>query len=420
MTTILYRISIRAYALAIWIASIFSDKARKWVAGRKRGFEELERKLKDAEERTAGWIWVHASSLGEFEQVRPILEGLRKNYPDLGTCLSFFSPSGFEARKDKSDADIVTYMPLDTPANAERFVKLLKPELVLFVKYELWHEHLKALKEQGTPILLLAAVFRPEHRYFKWYGGLFREMLGMFENIHVQDERSKQLLQGIGLRNVECSGDPRYDRVWRIANEAEPMPELERFKGDEFLLIGGSTWPPEEKLIANYMKKAPEGVKLLLAPHEVSEKHIRNIELRFSEHQVLRYSSNPGKEALGKARVLIVDRIGLLARIYRYGDAALVGGGFSGSLHNVLEPAAHGVPTFFGPDVTDFPEAVDLIVHGSGVALTDAESLKAPLQRWMEDRSDHEGVMEKAEAFVESRRGASEMIMKDLEERLFS
>ncbi len=416
MSSFLYRAAIRAYALAIRIASLFSEKAQKWVSGRKALFDDLEEQADAFGGRKKSWIWVHAASLGEFEQVRPILEELRGSYPEHGICLSFFSPSGFEARKDKTDADIVTYMPLDTRGNAERFVELLRPELVLFVKYELWYEHLKVLKENGTAVLLLAAVFRPQHRYFRWYGGFFRKMLQMLDGIHVQDERSKELLEGIGIRKVNCSGDPRYDRVWRISEEASSLPEVERFKGSDFLLIAGSSWPAEEKLLERYMRNAPGSLKLLIAPHDVSEKHVREIEKRFSWDRPLRYSDGPSDDSLAEARILIVDRIGLLARIYRYGDAALVGGGFSGNLHNVLEPAAQGLPVLFGPDVTEFPEAVDLIVHGAGFAVTDADSLEKPLSHWNEDEAEHEEVTEKASDFVESRRGSSRTIMRDLKE----
>lgn len=418
MTAPLYRMAIRAYALSIGIASIFSEKARKWKRGRKGLIEELEGSLKAFRGQKDAWIWVHSSSLGEFEQIRPVLEELRKQHPEQGICLSFFSPSGYEARKGKDDADIITYMPLDVPGQAKKFVDTLRPDLALFVKYELWYEHLKALRAHEIPVLLIAALFRPGHRYFRWYGAFFRKMLRMFDSIHVQELRSKELLEEAGIEDTIVSGDPRYDRVGRIAEEAEPMPMLERFKGDAALLIGGSSWPQEEKLLEKLLQGISGEWKLLIAPHDVKEAHIRSIEKLFAEHQPLRLTQDPDEGKLEESRVLIVDRIGLLARIYQHGDAALVGGGFSGALHNVLEPAAHGVPVSFGPDVTDFPEAVDLIVHDAAFAVTDHGSLNERMEEWGKNPEEWKRMSMNASRFIEARKGASEAILKELEERI--
>ncbi len=418
MTPLLYRSAVRIYGLSIRIASLFSSKAAKWKNGRKELFEDLERQLKNFQGEKEGWIWIHSSSLGEFEQVRPLLEELRTEHPRLGICLTFFSPSGYEARKDKKDADIVTYMPLDLPKDAQRFVEILRPELAIFVKYELWHEHLAALKKRDVPTFLIAAVFREDHRYFRWYGGFFRKMLKSFDRIHVQESRSKERLEKVGIEGAIVSGDPRYDRVSRIAKETSPLPFMESFKGEAPLLIGGSSWPPEEKLLQAYLQKAPQELKLLLAPHDVGEKHIRKIQERFSEQGVIRYSQDPSEEELKKNRVLIVDRIGLLGQIYQYGDGALIGGGFTGALHNVLEAAAHGNPVFYGPDVTEFPEAVDLIVHEAGFAVTNASDLEERIEAWRANPSEWKAVMQKAERFVENRKGATEEILEDIEERL--
>lgn len=415
---LLHRISVRTYHFAIVLAGLFSGKARKWRQGRQGLFERLEKRVRELEGSKKDWIWIHASSLGEFEQGRPLLERIRAEEPERGICLTFFSPSGYEARKGKGDADIVEYMPLDTRWNAERFVELLRPRLALFVKYDLWYEHLRTLQAKDVPVHLIAAVFRPGHRYFKWYGAFFRRMLGMLDRIHVQNERSRDLLESVGIENGVVSGDPRYDRVRRIADEAGPDPLVERFKGEEPLLVAGSSWPPEEKLLQRFLASSSSDLKLLIAPHDVGEKHIRTILERFADHKPLRYSADPTEAELEVSRVLVVDRIGLLASLYRYGDLALVGGGFSGALHNILEPAAHGLPVYFGPKVLDFPEAIELLAEGCGKALVNDEELHNELSGYLEDPSALTEKAAQVRGFVDKRVGATERIWKtlDLEE----
>lgn len=414
----LYSLSVRLYGLLLKLASPFSKKARQWTEGRKGLFERLKAQERKSEGKKEGWVWMHCSSLGEFEQGRPLLDALKREHPELGICLSFFSPSGYEARKDKGDADIVIYMPLDTPANARRFVQLLRPDLALFVKYELWYHHLMALKEMQVPIYLIAAVFRSDHRYFRWYGGIFRKMLRSLDGIHVQEERSQALLQEIGIDRVSVSGDPRYDRVWQIAQEAGTVPMVEAFKGEAPLLIGGSSWPSEEALLKRYLDQGPQELKLLLAPHDVGGEHVRSIEGLFKGSSVLRYSDDPSDEELKAARVLLIDRIGLLAALYRYGDFAFVGGGFSGALHNILEPIAHGLPVFFGPKVGKFPEAAEMIEEGVAFSIRDADELADRFRLYLEDEEERKALSEKARKAIERRKGASEQILGELEAHL--
>lgn len=414
----LYSLAVRLYGLFLKLASPFSKKARLWTEGRKGLFEQLKAQERKFEGKKEGWVWMHCSSLGEFEQGRPLLNALKREYPELGICLSFFSPSGYEARKDKGDADIVTYMPLDTPANARRFVQLLRPELALFVKYELWYHHLMALKARQVPTYLIAAVFRSDHRYFRWYGRLFREMLRSLDRIHVQEERSQELLEEIGIDRVSVSGDPRYDRVWQVAQEAGTVPMVDAFKGEAPLLIGGSSWPSEEALLKRYLDRGSQELKLLLAPHDVGGEHVRSIQGLFREFGVLRYSDDPSEEELKAARVLVIDRIGLLAALYRYGDFAFVGGGFSAALHNILEPIAHGLPVFFGPKIGKFPEAAEMIEEGVAFSIREADELADSLQLYLDDEEERKKISEKARSAIERRKGASERILEDLRAHL--
>lgn len=395
-----YNIGIRAYHFAILGASLFNPKAKKWLAGRKDLLREAEHKLKGFAGET---LWVHCASLGEFEMARPVMEKLRTMQPELRIVLTFFSPSGYEIRKEYKTADFVFYLPLDTSANAKRMVRAIRPSKVIFVKYDLWFHHLNEAKSFGAKLMLISAQFRPEQQYFKFYGSVGRQALKLFDRIFLVDADSEKLLHGIGVEKTLVCGDTRYDRVMEIAATDHSNKTVETFKADSKLIVCGSTWPEDEKLFVNGVNLLPN-TKWLIAPHEVGEENIQRLEKLFPNS--IRYSEFSDIDA----KVLIIDSIGLLNNLYRYADVAYVGGGFKTGLHNILEATAYGVPTLFGPDHSRFPDAGEMTAKQLAFSIADEMQLLA----WLEDflTNDHTQLRNAILTFMQSRKGATEAILK--------
>jgi 3-deoxy-D-manno-octulosonic-acid transferase len=397
---LLYNIGIRLYGLGVRVAALFNSKAEKWVHGRQDLLGKIERKTASLSGET---LWVHCASLGEFEMARPIMEQLKEADSNLRIVLTFFSPSGYEVRKNYEAADHVFYLPLDTPSNAKRFVEAIKPDKVIFVKYDLWFHHLNAAKKIGAKLMLISATFRPSQPYFKFYGSIGRQALRLFNRIFLVDSDSEKRLHEIGIIDTIVCGDTRYDRVMEIAAAAESNDIIEEFKGNSKLIICGSTWKDDEEVLSdtiNHMKD----VKWIIAPHEVGEENIRRIQKLFPNS--IRYSDF---EESG-SNVLIIDSIGLLNKIYRYADVAYIGGGFRSGLHNVFEATAFGVPTVFGPDTTRFPDAGEMAMKGLAFRIQNQSELKSKLTELLSE--DQTQLRNEVKNFMEARTGATKAILE--------
>ncbi|HXB11357.1 MAG TPA: glycosyltransferase N-terminal domain-containing protein, partial [Bacteroidia bacterium] len=379
----LYTLGIRFYGFAILLASLFNEKAKKWRQGRKDIFKKLRDTFSNVKEPV---IWLHCSSLGEFEQGRPVIEAFRQKYPGYKILLTFFSPSGYEIRKNYNGADFVFYLPLDTFSNAKRFIEITKPTLAVFVKYEFWYNYLQCLHSSNVPVYLISAMFRPDQYFFKGYASWFRKQLKEYKKIFVQDVNSKKLLKSIGIEKVVIAGDTRFDRVVAIAEQAKPDLLVKAFKGNNTLWICGSTWFPDEAIIKEAFNKiTAEGnkVKLLLVPHEIGESHITEILNSFPG--AIRYSLAKENE-VANANVLVVDKIGLLSNLYQYGDIAYIGGGFGIGIHNTQEAAVYGMPVLFGPKYQKFNEAVELVKMRAGVSISTSAELIEHMSRLIKDK----------------------------------
>jgi 3-deoxy-D-manno-octulosonic-acid transferase len=397
------------------IAALFNPKAKKWVQGRRNIFERLQKV-------TAGHhsiIWIHCASLGEFEQGRPLIEKLKADpaFKHAKFLLTFFSPSGYEIRKEYKGADWVFYLPMDGPRNAKRFLEIVNPSLVIFVKYEFWYYYLKKIKYRNIPLILVSALFWKEMSFFKWYGAMQRKMLSRFDHLFVQDQLSKQLLDDIGLSSItSISGDTRFDRVIDIAESAEPLPLIEQFIKGNKTIIAGSTWPEDETVLKQTLDTIRNtNIKLIIAPHEISEKHIASVIELFPGS--IRYSKL-GSDA--ESNVLIIDNIGLLSRLYKYATITYIGGGFGKGIHNTLEAAVYAKPVIFGPVFHKFREAADLIRAEGAFTISSAdESVKIINQLLSDDKMLNESGKGSGD-YVYSNRGAANRIIEFLKEKEYA
>lgn len=360
MAKLIYQTAIAFYGFLIGLAALFNPKARLWVSGRQNWDARLAAQLSG---NTAPVIWLHAASLGEFEQARPVLETLRTQHPDHKLLVTFFSPSGYEVRKNYAGADFMAYLPLDTPANARRFVAVVKPRLALFVKYEFWANYLLELRKQNVPTVLFSAVFRPNQVFFRWYGGFQRRLLDCFSHILVQDQESVALLQSAGYEAV-MAGDTRFDRVSDTAAHKQAFPIVQNFCAATPTLVAGSVWPDDMAVLIPFLNSFAAPLQVVIAPHEIDAEQISRWRGQLMKPSVL-YSELAGGAADNQSAILFIDNVGMLAWLYQYGQFAFVGGGFKrGGLHNILEPATFGLPVFFGPQIDKFPEAGTLVAKG--------------------------------------------------------
>jgi len=394
--------------------SFFKPKAKLWIEGRKQIFQHIEKALKPNEQR----IWIHCASVGEFEQARPIIESIKKQQPQFKIVVSFFSPSGYELRKNYPLADYVFYLPMDGRSNAQTWVNLIAPEFVIFVKYEFWYHYLTTLKRAGIPTYLIAAAFRPSQAFFQWYGRFFRRILTCFDWIMVHDESSKQLLANIGITKVALGGDTRYDRVADIAAAAASFPKIEQFKNSCQLIVAGSTWPDDENILKSTLSVMPPNWKIMLAPHELDAKHLQHLSNLWGNDAVF-YTQATEQQLIDK-KVLIVDTMGMLSAMYKYGNIAYVGGGFlKGGIHNTLEPAVFGLPVFFGPTYQKFVEAVALVEQGFAFPINDEQSFQKGLLTLVENPKQLAQLSNELILYMKGQTGATAIILNFLDIRHF-
>jgi 3-deoxy-D-manno-octulosonic-acid transferase len=411
---LLYSIGIRFYYLLILIFSVFNKKAKLWVVGRRNWLSNL----KSAISPNYPVAWFHCASLGEFEQGRPLIEAYRESHPGHRILLTFFSPSGYEVRKNYAGADYVCYLPLDTARNAKRFLAAVKPSIAIFVKYEFWYHHLIQLKKSNVPMYVVSAIFRPKQIFFKWYGSWYRRVLVGFNHIFVQNTASVTLLQSIGISHSTAAGDTRFDRVYATAQKAEKIAVLEEFCKGHRVLVAGSTWPKDEELIFNFLKTTPPEVKLVIAPHEIDKPRIdRLIE---QTGLLCERFTHIGKSSLTQARVLVIDTIGVLSSAYSYANIAYVGGGFGAGIHNTLEPATFGVPILFGPNYNKFREARELIEIGAGTSIATPAELSEQLNILLSSPNEMISRGRAAREYIEENIGATDRILSELKPKKWS
>ncbi|MDR2927104.1 MAG: 3-deoxy-D-manno-octulosonic acid transferase [Cytophagaceae bacterium] len=406
---LLYTFAIHLFTLALKLASPFYKKAKQLNRGRKSTWNVLKKIHPDDKV-----VWIHAASLGEFEQGRPIIEAIRNEKSEYKILLSFFSPSGYEIRKNYNLADWVVYLPADTAANAKRFIKDAHPSMSFFVKYEFWYHYYATLAVNRIPVYSVSSIFRNNQVFFKWYGKWFRKTLKAVDKFYVQDEKSGALLTGIGITNFTVAGDTRFDRVAAIAALASEVPVAKQFATTNKVLIAGSTWAPDEAILAEYINSAVDDVKMIIAPHETDEAHVAQIMKRFTA-PALRYSQRESINNPEAYRVLVIDTIGLLSAIYRYGTVACIGGGFGKGIHNTLEAATFGMPVVFGPNHKKFREAIDLLACGGGFTFNNYDDFRKIMDMLWNSASLN-ALTEAGEAagnYVKNMCGATALIMND-------
>jgi 3-deoxy-D-manno-octulosonic-acid transferase len=443
-----YNIFLILFKAGVRIAALFNAKAKKWVQGRKGLWEKLKSEVGSQKSGAAGQkpeevhskiIWVHCASLGEFEQGRPVIERLKSQYPNSKLLLTFFSPSGYEIRKDYKGADWVFYLPMDGSQNAKRFLEIVNPALVIFVKYEFWYYYLREIKHNNIPLLLISALFREHSVFFKWYGGLQRKMLSFFDHLFVQNETSKRLLNSIGLDNKSSvCGDTRFDRVIEIAEKFTGIPAVEEFVGNSKTIVAGSTWLEDEQVLQRTIETISDpSLKLIIAPHEINKEHIAQVQKLFPDSILFSELTGDNKQlaidnrqlttgnklpASGNqhpvtGNILIIDNIGMLSRLYKYGFITYIGGGFGKGIHNTLEAAVYGKPVLFGPAYRKFNEATDLVNNGGAISINNTDDCIVAIKKLIRDDSAYTRSSEKSKDYVYTNKGATEKIMKFIQEK---
>lgn len=401
----MYNFVIYIYLFAVKLVSLFNPKVKLMVKGHSEVFDILKSKI----EKDKKYIWFHAASLGEFEQGRPLMERIRRQYPEYKILLTFFSPSGYEVRKNYQGADVICYLPFDTPRNARRFVKLANPCMAFFIKYEFWQNYLKNLQKHHVPTYSVSSIFRKNQVFFRWYGGKYFKVLTRFTHLFVQNEVSKELLASLNIRNVDVVGDTRFDRVIEIFEQAKQLPLVEQFKKNSMVMVAGSSWQPDEDIFIRYFNEHPE-MKLIIAPHVIGESHLTEIIGKLKRPYVRYTQATP--ENVEQADCLIIDCFGLLSSIYRYGEIAYVGGGFGVGIHNVLEAAVYGIPVLFGPNNQRFQEARQLLETKGCFEIHNYEEFKKKMDRLMTDAPYLEKCGKLSGDYVKQHAGASDKVIK--------
>lgn len=407
---LLYSLLINTVMPILHIVALFNKKMKLFVQGRKSVFSTLQEKIRPTDK----VIWFHAASLGEYEQGLPVMEKMRMLYPSHKILVTFFSPSGYEVRKNTTAADVVVYLPMDTFTNARKFLKLAHPDIAFFIKYEFWPNYLFELGQANVPTYLISGIFRPNQVFFKWYGSLYRKAFKAFNHFFVQYESSKQLIAPIGFTNVTVSGDTRYDRVSRILEQDNHLAFIEDFTDGKTTVIFGSSWPKDEEMFIGFINNQPN-TKFIIAPHTFGESHMESLKQNITKPTMF-FTEKEGKN-LKEYEVLIIDTIGLLTKIYSYADVAYVGGGFGTSgLHNILEPAAYGVPVVIGPNHEKFPEAKQLSDAQGCIVVHDQTETEAVLSRLTTEEKYRSTVGKNAGDFVKRNRGAVHTIIKHIQD----
>ena len=404
----MYNLIIYLYQLGVIIASLFNEKVRKMWRGEREAIRILKEKV-DPNER---YVWFHAASLGEFEQGRPLMEQLRRDHPEYKILLTFFSPSGYEVRKNYEGADIICYLPLDTITNALRFLRTIRPVMAFFIKYEFWYNYLHILSHRGVPVYSVSSIFRPGQVFFRWYGHQYSHVLKCFTRFYVQNEVSRELLSTIGITDVTVVGDTRFDRVLQIKEAAKQLPIIEQFKGFSKCFIAGSSWQPDEGIFIPFFNEHKDW-KLIIAPHVISEEHLQQIEKILEGRKVVRYTE-AAVDSVADAEVLIINCFGLLSSIYRYADVTYVGGGFGVGIHNTLEAAVWDVPVIFGPNNQRFQEAQGLKACGGGLEIHSADDFQRIMQHFIKEPASMKEAGRQSGQFVEQMTGATRKILSDV------
>jgi 3-deoxy-D-manno-octulosonic-acid transferase len=402
---LLYNFGITLYSMIIHIASFFNLKAKLFWKGRENIFNVIAKKVDGNQKH----VWFHFASLGEFEQGRTVLEELKKKYPKKKIIVTFFSPSGYEIRKNYALADGVFYLPLDTKRNARKLIDLIQPEIAIFTKYEFWYHYFQLLHERKIPLLIISGIFRPNQLFFKWYGGFYRSILNCVTHFFVQNTESASLLKGINFENVSLSGDTRFDRVAENVLMVQPLPIIEKFCGQAPVFIAGSTWPQDEQLVTSLIASYPQW-KFIIAPHEIDPAHIDQL-LKLVPG-ALRYTQLNTENVQPDNQVMLIDNIGLLSSIYQYGRAVYIGGGFGVSIHNTLEAAAFGLPVMFGPKYDKFQEAKDLLSLDAAISISSMAELSAAFEKLQKDTNAGPA----AKKYVQDKTGATKQILTYLEQ----
>ena len=415
LSKFLYNLFLIVYSVGIRIVSAWNPKAKKWVNGRKDIFASINYQLSTNNHQL---IWMHCASLGEFEQGRPLLEELKMKNPDQKIVLTFFSPSGYEVMKDYKGADHIFYLPMDSPANAKKFLDAINPSLVLWVKYEYWFYYLAEIKKRNIPTLLVSGIFRNNQPFFSWYGNIWRKMLGSFTHFFVQNEESKELLASLGFKNnVSINGDTRFDRVLEIADGFIAVPHIAEFCGDSIVIVAGSTWEEDEIELLHFVNTNPE-IKFIIAPHEINEENLSDVKDEFPKsifYSELEQTTNHKPQT---TNVLIINNIGILSRLYKYATITYVGGGFGGDgVHNVLEAAVYGKPVVFGPVYEKFDEALGLVNAGGGMSIDGPVNLEAVLNNLLQNAEERLRRGEAAKKYVQDNAGASKKIIQFIQEK---
>ena len=405
---LIYNICIALYARLVGLVGLWNQKARLWSDGRKGIFEKMQQSINPTDK----IVWIHVASLGEFEQGRPIIEQMRKQNLDYKILVTFFSPSGYEIRKNYNGADYIFYLPADTPRNVKRFLDIVNPEIAIFVKYEFWLNYLYELKRRKVRTFVISAIFRKNSTFFKWYGTKWRQALESFEQMFVQNEESKTLLHSIGFDNVIVAGDTRFDRVAELAQAVKPIELVERFKQDSRLFVAGSTWGPDEDILQELINDNPD-IKFVVAPHEMEEGRIEKI-ISATKAGAVRYTRCDENTDFSNTQVLILDTIGILSSVYSYATWSYIGGGFGVGIHNTLEAATFALPIAFGPNYHKFKEARDMISLGAATKVENATDLKAWFKPLREDAEHLNKVSATAKNYTIQNQGATALIMQTL------
>lgn len=415
-----YSLAIRLYSGLVAVASLFGNKkAQQWWKGRNKQWENLVSENKEDE-----WLWMHVSSLGEFEQGLPVIESLKKNFPKYKILLTFFSPSGYEPRKNFPLADKVAYMPSDTLQNAKKLVRNFNIKAAFFVKYDFWFNYMKVLKKNDIPLYYISALLHPDHYFFKFYSSWFRKQLLNVSHYFVQNDETAKLLKSIGIENATVTGDTRFDRVYDIAKQSKSFPEIEEFIAGRHCIIAGSSWPSDEKFIIPFSKKMPDDYSLIIAPHDVSESHIKQITSQLDSYVLYSQLTLPISQQLSNSaaqqhkKVLVVDTIGILKQIYKYARFAYVGGGFMSSIHNTQEALVFGCPVVVGPKYTKFVEAVDLVRDGGMFSVENQQEFDDIFEQLMNDDNFYNKASGICQDYIQLSIGATSKIMKRLNDEL--
>jgi len=408
MITALYSIAIHLFYMIVLLASPFNKKARLWINGR----INWRSKLRQWQHSGSPTLWFHAASLGEFEQGRPLIEEIKKLKPGCTIILTFFSPSGFEVRNNYQEADMVCYLPLDTPYNAREFIHLVKPDAAFFIKYEFWNFYLKQLNKLGVPIYLISGIFRSKQVFFQWYGTWFQKRLFYFTHFFLQDVDSSNFLNSIGLHNTTLTGDTRFDRVTEIAATVKNIAIAKKFSNGSFCIVAGSTWPADEELLARYINESDSEIKFIIAPHEVNSTRINRLTALIKKSHIL-YSASSVNNVADK-KILIIDNIGMLSSLYQYGGMAYIGGGFGKGIHNILEAAIFGIPVIFGPNYSKFREAREMIESGGAFSVNSLPALKEVIDNLANDTETYLYLSLQAKNYVKNNTGATKIIAKHL------